>query len=124
MQILGRDFFLSPSNSEDTPIVRRTHTHKYKEIQPEDAYVLLLTHTHKTDVMVPFLEVRVVLWVVLVTSLLQCVVEVKGIFFININWGEVCSSTKPPLFRAWKNTHTHTKRRKKDTQLINHQHAQ
>lgn len=50
---------------------------------------------------VPFLKVSVVLWVVLVTGLLQGVVEVKSIFFIDINWSQVCASTKPPLLRAW-----------------------
>lgn len=42
---------------------------------------------------------------VLVTGLLQGVVEVKGIFFINIDWSQVCASTEPPLLSAW-NTHT------------------
>lgn len=49
---------------------------------------------------VPFLKVRVVSRVVFVTGLLQSVVEVKSIFFIDINWSQVCSSTKPPLFIA------------------------
>lgn len=49
---------------------------------------------------VPFLKVGVVLRVVLVTGLLQGVVELKGVFFINIDWSQVCASAKPPLLSA------------------------
>lgn len=50
---------------------------------------------------VPFLEVSIVLRVVLVAGLLQRVVKVKSIFFIDIDRRQVCAATEPPLFGAY-----------------------
>lgn len=55
----------------------------------------------KTGVKLPFLKLRVVLWVMLVACLLQGFVEDKSIFFININGSQVRASTKPPLLGPW-----------------------
>lgn len=51
---------------------------------------------------VPFLKVRVVLRVVLVTGLFQGVVEVIGVFLIDIHRRQVCASAEPPLLGAWR----------------------
>lgn len=73
----------------------------------------------KTTQTAPFLKVGVVLWVVLVTGVLQGFVEVKGIFLIDIHWSQVCASTKPPLLRAWNKEDTR-QTRKKETRVIIH----
>lgn len=54
----------------------------------------------------PFLEVGIVLGVMLVTGLLQGVVEKESVFFINVNWSQVGASAKPPLLRAWNTQKT------------------
>lgn len=63
----------------------------------------------------PFLKVRVVLRVVLVTGLLQGVVEVIGVFLIDIHRRQVCASAEPPLLGAW---------RKEGTRVLIHPHPQ
>lgn len=62
-----------------------------------------LEATHKPDMRraLPFLEVGIVLGVMLVTGLLQGVVEQESVFFINVNWSQVGAPTKPPLLGAW-----------------------
>lgn len=62
------------------------------------------THTHTTQraraELLPFLKVFVVLGMVFVTGFLQSVVEVKCIFFINVDWSQVGASAEPPQLWA------------------------
>lgn len=50
----------------------------------------------------------------LVTGLLQGVVEEKSVVFINVNRSQVGAPTKPPLARAWN---TESPRRKQQFAL-------
>ena len=81
-----------------------THCNTHTQIRFGHAYVPRCTQLKKAELIlsqkVPFLKVRVVLRVVLVTGLLQGVVEEKRIFFVDINWSQVCASTEPPLLTA------------------------
>lgn len=51
----------------------------------------------KEVIVAPLLEVFVISLVMLVTCFLQLPVEVTGVIFIEVIWGEVCAPTKPPL---------------------------
>ena len=44
----------------------------------------------------PCLELRVVIWIVTVTHLLVCAMEVLHVVFVDVRWSNVSTSTEPP----------------------------
>ena len=47
-------------------------------------------------VITPFLELRVVRWIIRIARFLQTLVKVDSIFFGEVVRGEICSTSKPP----------------------------
>jgi hypothetical protein len=53
-------------------------------------------------IITPSLKLWVILLVMFITSLLQCVVEIFRIFFIQVIGSQVCTASKPPLEKVAK----------------------